>query len=122
METCTKCHCISKGMKSRKTICHDYIAISHTAEIYNLWSREYSLRQRSNIPSMVEASKERLERLMSSPRGKEVELSALNPAPVKNLKERFKTFPWPFAWVNPNSMKDKSIASIFEDAGMQWCG
>lgn len=113
MEAYAKCNCISKSMESRQTICHDYIAISHLADMYNVWYGEASLRQRHNMLFTVEEPKERSKSLS---RGEEVELFRLTPAIEEKLKERFKTFPHPLAWVNPNSTTRKSIASIIEDA------
>ena len=117
MEAYSKCLYISQSMESRQTICHDYIAISHIAEMYDAWDREAKLRHRHNMPSVEEASEERFE---SSPSGEEVEVFRLTPALMKMLKDRFVTFPHHLAWVNPKSNKTTSIASIIEDADKKY--
>ena len=117
MEAYAKCHYISKNLESRHTICHDYIAFSHIAEMYNVWNEEEKLRRRHNMPSMAEVSEERYK---SSPRGEELEVFRLTPALKKKLEDRFKTIKDHLAWVNPNSKKRTTIASIIEDADKKY--
>ena len=104
-------------MESRQTICHDYIAISNLADTYDVRTREVSLRQRHNIPYIREVSKERSN---STQQGEEVELFMLNRKLIKELKERFKSFPQPLAWVNPGSKKRTSPQSIIEEADKKY--
>ena len=117
MEAYAKCHYISQSVERHQTICHDYIAISHMADMYNAWDREFRLRQRHNMLFMEEVSEERSE---TSPRGEEVEVFRLTRAHMKMLKERFKTFPHHLAWVKPNSKNTSSIASIIEEADKKY--
>lgn len=117
MEAYAKCHYISKSMESRQTICHDYIAVSHLADMYDVWAKGIRLMQRHNMPSMDEVSEERFK---SSPRGEDVEVFRLTRADKKMLENRFKTFPHHLAWVNPDSKNRTSIASIIEDADQKY--
>ena len=118
MEAYAKCHCISKSMESRQTICHDYISISHLTEMYHVLVGEANLRYRQNMASMAEVAEERSK---SSPRGQELETFRLTPDLMEEMEERFKTFPHsPLAWVKPKSSKRTSIASIIEDADKRY--
>ena len=117
MEAYAKCHYISKSMESRQTICHDYIAISHLVDMYDVWARGVSLRQRHKMLSMAEVSEELYK---SSPRGEELEIFRLTRPLMKKLKEQFKSFPQPLAWVDPDSRKRSSIPSIIEDADKKY--
>ena len=117
MEAYAKCHYISKNLESRQTICHDYVAFSHIAEMCNVLNEEEKLRRRHNMPSLEEVSEERCK---SSPRGEELEVFRLTPALKKKLEDRFKTIKDHLAWVNPNSKKRTTIASIIEDADKKY--
>ena len=117
MEAYAKCHCISTSMESRQTICHDYIAVSHLADMCGGWAKGVRLRQRHNMPSMEEVSEERFK---SSPRGEDVEVFRLTRTHIRMLEDRFKTFPHHLAWVNPDSKNRTSIASIIENADKKY--
>lgn len=59
VEAYAKCHCISKSIENRKTICHDYIATNHVIVTYNVLVGEAKLRHRQNMASIVNVSEER---------------------------------------------------------------
>ena len=101
MEAFATCYYISERLASRQTICHDYIVYSFLMAEYNVKSKDAKLRQQHKMKTLYPEEHFVLVKQV--------------------LKEHFKAFPHPLAWLDPNSReKSMSTAAIIEAADKKY--
>ncbi|MXW82908.1 MAG: hypothetical protein F4246_02975 [Rhodothermaceae bacterium] len=85
MEAFATCYHISERLERQQTICHDYIAYSFLMAEYTTKVKDAELRRRHKMNPLYFSNKEEVE------------------ARKRSVRKRFKAFPNPFAWMDPNS-------------------
>ena len=100
MEAFATCYYISERLERCPTICHNYIAYELLTAVYKMKSNDAKLRTRNEM----------------EPHFPDEQFVPLR----KMLKERFRAFSRPLAWLDPKSKNSLSTADIIEAADKRY--